>query len=93
MLPRVQKGDARGLEVGCIAGCDRHAVDERRRSNQSIPIRAAIWNMERGTPHGNLNIDRQNAPGIRGQDLAIEPGAEHSALYGISSLGEQRTHL
>lgn len=62
-LPRVENGYTGCLEMAHIPGHNRHAVNERSRCDESIPIRARIWHMQRRASMGHHRIDRQNSSG------------------------------
>jgi hypothetical protein len=62
-LPRVDNGYTGLLEMAHIPGHDRHAMNECSGCDESIPIGARIWHMERCASLGHNGIDRQNSPG------------------------------
>lgn len=50
-----------------IPGHNRHAMNERSGCDESIPIGARIWHMERCASLGHNGIDRQNSPENEGK--------------------------
>jgi hypothetical protein len=62
-LPRVDNGYTGCLEMAHIPGHNRHAMNERSGCDESIPIGARIWHMERCASLGHNGIDRQNPSG------------------------------
>ena len=62
-LPRVDNGYTGCLEMARIPGHNRHAMNERSGCDESIPIGARIWHIERGASLGHNGIDSQNSPG------------------------------
>ena len=57
-LPGVDYTYTSKLEMVHVAGHDRHAVNQRRGGDESIPIRAWIRYVEGSTPLGDSRIDR-----------------------------------
>ena len=62
-LSRVDNGYTGCLEMARIPGHNRHAMNERSGFDESSPIGARIWHIERGASLGHNGINRQNSPG------------------------------
>lgn len=63
--PRVERSNARGFKIRDIPGHHRQAVRQRRGGDQSVPLRAWIWDMQLGATASNGGIDGENPPGER----------------------------
>lgn len=64
-LPRVQQQRAGRLEIPQIARDQRHAMRQRRRRDQRIPLVARVGNMQARAASGDECINRKN-PAVEG---------------------------
>jgi len=62
-LPRIDYAYSGGLKMAHVPAHNRHAMNERRRCDESITIGPGIWYMECRASLGDNSINRQNAAG------------------------------
>lgn len=88
-MPGIDGRNAGGREVSDIA-CDHgQTVGQGRRSNQRIPVRTPIWNMQPGATLRDGRIDDQNSTREGGQNMVVPLDAKHTALRRVSSFEQQ----
>ena len=92
-LPRVNYGDPRCLKMTQIPRHNCHSMNERSRCDESIPIRARIWHMKRGTPLSNNGINGQDATGEGRQDVTVDPGSKDRALFPVALFDQKGSYL
>ena len=91
--PRIEQGDAGGLEICDVAGDDRETVDHCGRGDQGIAFRAPIGNMKPRATLRHCSIDREDAAFKAKQNLIIDPGAQDGTLRRILSRTQNCTKL
>jgi len=80
IVPRVQERHAGGLEVGAVAGHNCHAMHQRCRCNQRIPLSARVGHKQARAALSDGSINRKNPSVELWQNERLEPCAEHRAL-------------
>lgn len=88
-LPRIEQRDASLLEVAGVPGHNGQPMNQRRRGDERVPIRAAIRYVQLRAALGHGDIDNQDAARECRQDLVVEPGAESGRLPRVASFDQQ----
>lgn len=87
--PRIDRHDTHRDEVGDVARRHRQSVHERSSPDQRVALRAGIGHVQRRRPACHLDVDRQDAVAVPGQDAILEPRAEAATLILVPTLHQQ----
>ena len=69
-----------------VAGNKRHRMHNRRRGDQTIPLRLGIRHMQCGAPHRDFGVDRDDAIIERRQHVGLKPCPQNAAGRSIDAL-------
>lgn len=68
-------------------------MEQRRGGDQRVAVGAGIGEVEAGALAGHLGVHGQDALAEAGQDLVLQPAAQHAALDRVAALDAQDAQL